>query len=485
MNLHQLFIKSCQNNPQALALSDYLGCISYADLEKIIRLMVQTFHDLGIGPGDKVGLFLPKSRYAVAVMQAALRLGAAYVPLDPQSPLERIHIIIKDCQLNLLITQDSLIKNFSFGDLKIVLIHDELEKNSWYAINLNEQSLISRDYNDDELAYILYTSGSTGIPKGICISHQNAYAFIKWSVETIKPCQKDRFANHAPFHFDLSVFDLYVSFYVGASVYLIPESKAYLADSLINFINHYQISIWYSVPSVLLLIMQKYDFLNNKNLSLRIIIFAGEVFPIKQFYKLQQAYPGINYFNFYGPTETNVCMYYQCNFLPKNMHSIPIGMPACNSKFYIKNHANYQSNIGELIIQGPTVMKGYWGDNISIKKDIFSTGDLVKVLPNGLLEYLGRIDNQIKIRGHRIELEEIEKILMKHDFIEQAAVKVEGHGLESKLISYVVSSSNQLTLINVKAHCAKYLPRYMIIDALRVVSELPLNSNGKLNRSAL
>ena len=342
----------------------------------------------------------------------------------------------------------------------------------------------------DDIVYLLYTSGSTGKPKGVCISNRNALAFVEWASQTLEATSADRFANHAPFHFDLSVLDLYVAFHVGAATYLIPDEISYVPQRLVSLLVQQAFTIWYSVPSVLMLMMEHAGLLDLPALSLRALLFAGEPFPIKQLRRLYQRYGSmVRFFNLYGPTETNVCAYYQVRHLPESWNKpVPIGK-ACSGDDIWAEKADgtlvQPGEEGELIVAGPTVMVGYWGQSPYGDKP-YRTGDLVHLLDDGNYVYIGRRDRQVKVRGYRIELSDIEAALLQHPAIHEVTVLVIGTGLDAHLVAFVVYAHNNIIhLLEAKKLCSEHLPRYMIIDDIFPLPELPRTRNGKIDLLAL
>src|SRR5262249_30181750 len=254
-------------------------------------------------------------------------------------------------------------------------------------------------------AYILYTSGSTGEPKGVCLSHENAEAFIRWVVDTIHPTPADRFANHASWNFDLSVLALYAAFHAGASVRLVPETAAFDAVALNRFLRAERVTVWYSVPSVLQMMMAAPDFPAESELSLRVLFFAGESFPIRQLRSLRQTWRGVRFWNLYGPTETNVCTAYEVREIPPDRDiPVPIGAACSGDRVWAETPSGavaQPGEEGELLAEGPTVMVGYWGAPPHGDAP-YRTGDWVRRLDDGGFQFLGRLDNMVKLRGYRV-----------------------------------------------------------------------------------
>jgi non-ribosomal peptide synthetase component F len=325
MNLPELVIRQARTRPDALAVKGPDTSLTYGQLDRLANRLAQALASLGVRRGDRVGIWLSKSASAVAAMQAVLRLCAVYVPLDPLSPSMRLRTIVQDCEMRALVTTPKRAQ---------AMLTDELQHLACLCVASQEPGMLEDTLlvfpetdvpgptaTESDLAYILYTSGSTGKPKGVCISHRNALSFVEWASLALGATEADHFANHAPFHFDLSVLDLYAAFYAGATTYLIPDEVSSLPQHLVTFLLHHAITVWYSVPSVLVFMMEQAGLLDLpvSSLALRAILFAGEPFPIKHLRRLyRHCSPHVRFWNLYGPTETNVCTCYEVRDLPEN-----------------------------------------------------------------------------------------------------------------------------------------------------------------------
>jgi amino acid adenylation domain-containing protein len=481
MYLQDLFMLSAQRTPDAPAVMVANECITYRGLDVLVRRYMNVLLAHGVRHKDRVGIWLEKSIYAIAAMQATLRLGAIYVPLDPLASSARIEVMLRDCSMHVLVTTEQRLHHLQshIPDSCGVCCVEQMNTDNVDDAGI-EQDLCS----EDDIAYILYTSGSTGKPKGVCISHRNALAFIHWAAKTLQASANDRFANHAPFHFDLSVLDLYVAFSVGAQVLLIPDGISFFAAALVEFIVQRRPTIWYSVPSILILMMEQ-GLLELEEHALRCILFAGEPFPIKHFQQLYQRWPQVRFLNLYGPTETNVCTYYEVDGVLDDA-PLPIGKGCSGDVVWAQKDDGsvvHSGGVGELMVAGPTVMVGYWGQPRE-GTQAYATGDLVRLRADGNYLYLGRRDQRVKVRGYRIELGEIETTLMKYEGIKDVAVVVAETGMRARLIAFVVASPAP-SLLEIKRHCAQHLPRYMIVDGIRIVEALPRTRNGKIDRITL
>ncbi|MFJ2830801.1 amino acid adenylation domain-containing protein [Streptomyces sp. NPDC087263] len=481
MRLHQLVIDSARRSPDSPAVGSAHGVFSYRELDSRADQYAAALHRRGVRPGDRVVLWSHKTFDAIALMQGALRVGAIYVPISAANPAARVQRITASCSPAVVVTDaDGIRRATDHGwDDSVPLasfetVREEASAEDAPPVHKNEP---------DDPAYILYTSGSTGEPKGVCISHRNALAFVRWAAAEVGVTAEDRLSNHAPFNFDLSVFDLYAAFLAGASVLLVPEGLAYDPVQLGSLLHREQITVWYSVPSALTLMMQRGELLAGEPpAALRACVFAGEPFPIQHVHELRKAWPDVRMFNWYGPTETNVCTSYEVT--DRDLGStrpLPIGTAVSGDR--IQLHPP-RSREGEIVVSGPTVMLGYWGREP--QKGPYFTGDIGRMGPDGMLEYVGRRDHMVKVRGHRIELGDIEATITANPKVAAAACLVVGSGLEAKIHAVVVPEGTERPgLLELKRECADRLPLYMVVDAVHVVTELPLTANGKTDRQAL
>lgn len=481
MRLHQLAADVAATTPDRLAVAGPDGELSYGRLSARANALAHRLRLAGVVAGDRVLIWSDKSCDSVAGMQAVLRLGAAYVPADGSAPVSRVAGMARDCGARAVLTTGT----------RLSLITAELGSGT-RCLELSGPAdgpvrPIFEATEPDDLAYILYTSGSTGTPKGVCVSHRAARAFVDWAVALLAARPGDRFANHAAHTFDLSVLDLYAAFSVGASVHLVPAELAYAPVQLTEFLYEEKISIWYSVPSALTLMMRYGELLDRPAPpDLRAVLFAGEPFPIGQVRKLA-GWTDARLLNLYGPTETNVCTYHET--VPADLardQAVPIGLAASGDRVWACRDDGRPARVGEegeLIVDGPTVMLGYWGREP--QRGPYRTGDIVRVLADGGFDYVGRRDHMVKVRGHRVEPGDVETVLAAHPRVGEACVVVVGEGIDARLTAFTVPASGRPGVLELRGHCAERLPLYLIPDDIRVVDTLPRTANGKIDRLAL
>ena len=359
---------------------------------------------------------------------------------------------------------------------------------------------------EQDLAYILYTSGSTGDPKGIMHTHRSGLAFARWAADDYGLRPTDRLSNHAPLHFDLSTFDLFAGALAGATTVVIPEAVTSFPASVSKLMQDERISVWYSVPFALTQLLLRGNIGARDLTNLRWLLFAGEVFPTKYLRQLIAALPHVRFSNLYGPTETNVCTYYHVDALPDDTDEpVSIGVACANADALIVDAENQPvppGSPGELLIRGPIVMRGYWGRPELTERGFFHqtfhpgytepyyrTGDLVLEMPDGNLKFLGRKDRQIKTRGYRVELDEIEVALLSHEGVQEAAVYAmpdpEGEGTNLIYAAVTARDGATPTADDLAEHLGGRLPWYAIPTRIAIVAEFPRTSTGKIDRRAL
>lgn len=520
--LHQLLTESAERNPSQTAVVGPGGSLTYGELERLSNQIAHELREGGVRPADRVGLFLEKRVEGVAALLGIQKAGAAYVPVDPFSPPQRAAYILSNCSVRALVSASHKISKLpgeflnSPGLQSLLLVEDApgpapAELPAQLRVRTLDQVRRTQPdahpdvpITDNYLAYILYTSGSTGEPKGVMISHLNSLTFVNWCYDTFRVKPEDRVSSHAPLHFDLSVFDLYCTLKAGATICLVPSSAVAFPAELGRWISENAISIWYSVPSALIQLVEHGQLDQHNYDRLRTVLFAGEVFPIKYLRRLVKALPKPDYYNLYGPTETNVCTYYHVQ--PSDLEEsrtqpVSIGKACANSEVVAINDRGEPAKVGgegELYVRSGTVMKGYWGRPQDTAKSVvpnflnpefadvlYRTGDIVRPMADGNFEYVGRRDKMIKSRGYRIELGEIEAALYAHpEVLEAAAIAVPDEKIGARIQAYVVVQ-NGLTRAELEMSCSQRIPRYMMPDVLEIRSQLPKTSTGKIDKKTL
>jgi L-proline---[L-prolyl-carrier protein] ligase len=510
--LHELLDISASRFPDRVAVEESeSGSIGYHELARLSDRLRDRLREMGVGPGDRVGICMRKSADAIASIFGTMKVGAAYVPTDPTAPSSRNAYIFNDCAVKVLIVEarlaEALRSEFQqAGFAPEIIILEGTGSGIPLTKALNQldasrpASLVPSAVPDpSHLAYILYTSGSTGRPKGVMLSHGNAACFIDWCSDVFQPAEHDRFSSHAPFHFDLSILDIYVSLKHGATLVLVEEQLGKDPGRLAPWIAQKGITIWYSAPSILSLLAQFGKLDQHDYASLRLVLFAGEVFPIKYLKSLKSLWPHPSYFNLYGPTETNVCTFYEVpRMVPESQtEPVPIGKACPYCEPLVVNEAGVEvarGAEGELCIAGSSVLQGYWNlpENtakaflVGRDKRWYRTGDIVVELADGNYKFLGRRDRMIKKRGYRIELGEIEVALYRHPAIKEAAVLAypDIDGVPVKAFTSTRDGS-KLSIIELKKFCSENLPLYMVPDLFCSLESLPKTSTDKIDYQQL
>lgn len=516
-HLGRLLADAADRGPDCAAVRDTRGVLTYAQLDRRANQLAAVLREAGVRPGDRVGLFFNKCNDAIVGLYGILKAGAAYVPLDPLAPAQRLGYIARDCGLRCLLTHQQKAREWGalvaagapLGRLVVldarsdhIAAPDGVPALGSDALDAAPAGAPPGEPAETDLAYILYTSGSTGQPKGVMLSHRNALAFVQWCHGYFGGTGQDVFSNHAPLHFDLTILDIFAAAMAGATLAVVPPEISVFPVQLARFIEDRGITIWYSVPSVLTLLVLRGHLSVGQFPALRHVIFAGEVFPTRHLRALMTLVPHARFTNLYGPTETNVCTYYAVPPLPPDQtESIPIGVPIDGVDVFIVDEAGQpvaDGETGELQVRGPTVAQGYWGDpgrtarafvehaSGPLEGRVYRTGDLVRRRADGNIVFLGRRDHQIKSRGYRIELGEIEAALSAHPAVaECAVVAIPDDMVGNRLKAFVVSSDPAVDAGALTKFCAGLLPRYMLPELFEFVPVLPRTSTGKTDRTAL
>lgn len=478
--------------------------LTHDALNKLSNRIAKYLLSKGVSKEDVVAIFNNKSPYAFSVMLACLKIGAIYTNLDTSSPWPRLQKIINTClpkvicfDLELDLKENVLT---GFPSCECVDLCGEEFVNSLTDFaddNLAE----SFDVNGSHPAYIMFTSGSTGFPKGAVMSHDNVLNFIQWSKQTFDITADDVLTNANPVYFDNSVFDFYSSLFNGAS--LVPVETALLKNSkeLVSAINASNCTIWFSVPSLLVYLLTTRSLSGNDFKTVQKISFGGEGFPknkLKQLYELFGERMVL--YNVYGPTEcTCICSSYvitEKDF--DNMNELaPLGHVAPNFGYQIMPLCDKDENMGELALIGPCVGLGYYNDpartSSSFVQDtkarfsriMYKTGDLVEKRADRKLYFKGRVDNQVKHMGYRIELEEVEAAFNTLAYINEAGVVYERLTPELGQIKAFVSTTGVGDPKLIQNDIKDLLPPYMVPKSIIVLPVLPKNSNGKIDRKQL
>jgi amino acid adenylation domain-containing protein len=487
------------------------GRMDYASLGRLSDRLRDRLASENLVRGSRVGIYLRKSAESVASIFGILKAGAAYVPVDPSAPPSRNAYVHCDCGAEWVIIERRFEAAYreEIGKLgrgaprMIVLESVGGGAHLGEALDLLDRHSAARpspsaDSEADDLAYILYTSGSTGKPKGVMLSHRNALAFVDWCSGVFQPVPDDVFSSHAPFHFDLSILDIYLSLKHGASLVLVSEDVSKEPLAISRLICRHGITIWYSVPSVLRLMSQFGRIAEHDYSRLRIVLFAGEIFPVAQLRAFKKQVPRPRYFNLYGPTETNVCTYFEvpASIDDDRVEPYPIGRTCENLASRVVGADGRDAapgSEGELCIAGHNVMQGYWNLPEQTAHAFLSgpaggprwyrTGDIVVREAGGNYRFLGRRDRMVKKRGHRIELGEIETCLYRHPAIREAAVVALADESAGMRIRAHLSTrgGDRLSLILLKTFCSRHLPLYMVPDEFAFHEDIPKTSTGKID----
>ncbi|MEQ6356270.1 amino acid adenylation domain-containing protein [Lysinibacillus sp. M3] len=496
----ELFYEQVELYPELPAISDDNHILTYLELNQRSNQLAYCLRQRGIEREQVVGILMERSVDAVIAMLAVLKAGGAFVPIDPNYPEQRVRYMIEDSQASLLLTKRRNLDELGLEQTEHILFVEEIPSEELPSTNMEVTSRPS------DLAYIIYTSGSTGIPKGTELEHIGVMNLVHWKKREYGYAQNDTVLQFASFSFDASIWEIFPTILNGAHLYILNEEERRSPDELINTI-HEQKATTITVPTVFF--NQLSRAISEKDLtklvSLKRIFVAGEALKgevVRNWQKLVGQ--NITIINAYGPTETTVCatVYPIDHIVSEEQTYIPIGRPIDNTRAYIlkEDLSPCPMNVvGELFIESIALARGYRNQEEKTKQAfivhpfstneevrLYRTGDMVRLLPEGNLEYIGRKDDQIKIRGHRVEIGEIEECLMKHPAVKEGAViAIQLLNDLYQLYAFVTTMDASSKLEDIRGFVATYLPDYMVPMYMTQLDQMPLTPNGKIDYKQL
>ncbi|MGW8444293.1 non-ribosomal peptide synthase/polyketide synthase [Paenibacillus sp. S33] len=503
--IHQMFEDQVECTPDQVALVFGNQSLTYRELNERVNRLARTLRSEGVKPDQSVGILVQRSLEMIVGIYAILKAGGAYVPIDPEYPVDRIRFMLEDSGVKLVLTQASWVEQAlqSFEGKVLVLDREDI----YHEDGSNLEPLAGPHH----VAYVIYTSGSTGKPKGVMVEHHSVINRILWMHDRYGLGAEDTILQKTTFTFDVSVWELFWWSIVGSKVSLLPVGGEKDPEEIADTIARDGVSTMHFVPAMLHAFLdyvdrQPREVMQAKLGTLRHVFASGEALPPQHVVRFQRLISNIaeaKLTNLYGPTEATVDVsYFDCD--PTEEFSvIPIGKPIQNIRLYIVKEGTEQLQpvgiAGELCIAGVGLARGYLNrpaltaekfvpNPWSTGERMYRTGDLARWLPDGNIEYLGRLDHQVKIRGYRVELGEIEDQLLKLSVVREATVIARENGMGSQeLCAYVVTDMDepQFTAINFREALSKKLPSYMLPSSYVQLERMPLSANGKIDRKAL
>ena len=518
--LHHMVTSTAQTSPTKVAFTDGTTSITYQELDDCSNQLAHLLVKQDLQRGDRVAVFMPRCAETAVAVYAILKAGGILVPIDPGMPVGGVRSLIQNCRIRFMITNSKksrlLQEIFATpGSLECVIGADEsmLLDSAVKSIPMSmvddqpcePQNANSKLIKPSDPAYIMYSSGSTGRPKGITHSHNSGLAYAKLSVATYEVTPNDVIANHSPINFDISTFGYFSSCFAGATTLIIPAAHTRMPRSLAQLVAKEKVTIWYSVPLALQQMLPHAQLDDLDFSQLRWVLYGGEPFPPKHLKALMKNWSHARFSNVYGPAEVNQCTYYHIPAsYADNDHnlSVPIGKTWDETDGLIidsNDEIVVGQTPGELVICSTTMMLGYWGQPQLNKKAFFHytdkngspkvyyrTGDIVSRRADGELIFLGREDRQVKVRGYRVELNDIERTLTNHPEVEEAGVYWILIG-ETKEIHATVICKNHSTVDEefFKDYLNSCLSHYAIPNRINCVADLPRTRTGKIDRKNL
>jgi amino acid adenylation domain-containing protein len=512
--LHHAVDQAAERDPEQEAVRCRNQSLSYAELVQRANALAHVLVNQGVRRSDRVGIYLHKSLESAVAVWGILKAGAAYVPLDPETPADRLFYILQHCGIRHLVTEDALTAPLGCylaqgGELDALIgiqetaalpvttiswanVYEEAPRQTAPAVRIIEQ----------DLAYIMYTSGSTGPPKGIMHTHRSGLSYAQWAAHEYGLGPGDRIANHAPLHFDISTFDWFAGALGGSTVVVMPEEYSKLPASYSALLARERITVIFTVPFALVQLLLRGALPARDLSSMRWVIFGGEPFPPKHLRALMQQVGQARFSNIYGPAEVNGVTFHHVSVLPDE-EPIPIGKVCPFAQALVLDEDDQPvgaGQSGELLIRSSTMMQGYWrrpelNSKAFYRRHIvpdheevfYRTGDQVQLRSDGNYLFLGRKDRQIKTRGFRVELDEIEACLLAHEDVGAAAVFVvpDGAGNNQIHAAIIAREGASPDPSELTRHVAALVPWYAVPAKIEFMPDFPRTASDKIDRRAL
>lgn len=493
--LQDLFNQQAEIHPDQPAIITSHRTLTYQELSDLAQHLGHKLRQMGACPNQLIGVVMEKGWEQIVAVMGILMSGSAYVPIDPSVPTERLHYLLHHSEIDTVLTQSWLVEQLRWPTHPQCLCVDAETTPSTPLEPLEPIQTA------DDLAYVIYTSGSTGLPKGVMISHRNVVNVVTYTNQRFQVGSSDRILGLTALNHDLSVYDIFGLLSAGGAIVL-PDAQAVKdPQHWADVIEHHQITLWNSVPAMMEMLLHGMgDRPVSPLSSLRLAILGGDWLPVFLPDRLRAVAPDIQLLSIGGPTETTIWnIGYLVEQVDSNWKSIPYGSPMVNSAYYILNDALEDCPTwvpGEMYCAGVQLAKGYWRDPAKTQnafithhmtgERLYRTGDLGRYLPDGTIEFLGRVDFQIKLRGYRIETGEIEAILAQHPVVHTAVVKAVGEPPQTHLAAYIVTTDKSTPSVDeLTQWLSRQLPDYMVPSAYLFLDSLPLSANGKVDRQSL
>lgn len=484
--------------PEKTAVEDEHGTFTWAELEKCAAAAASAILSRGFGPNRPILVYLPKSRESVVSFLAALYAGCPYAPVDYAIPMGRLEKTVENLEPALIITDGAgmeRLNGLQLGEAQTVL-YSEL---SAFPIDRNAVKAALDGVIDTDPAYIMYTSGSTGNPKGVAVPHRGVIEYAQAVTETFRITERSVLGLQSGFHFDNSTFDLYASLSTGAKLVIIPEILFLYPHKLMDLMEEKEISCIFWVPTIMINVANTGALEGRSLPSLESVVFAGEVMPNRQLNMWRRALPDRVYANLYGPTEITVdCTCYIADREFADSDPLPIGKPWRGARILLLKDDNTPAAVGEegeICVLGSGVALGYWNApeqtakafvqnplNPNYPERMYRTGDLGRWDSDGNLLFCGRRDSQIKIDGIRLELGDVEAAASCVDGVRRACALFDG---EKGEIVLFLETSREVTLRKFNQELRAFAPSYMLPKRLETMEKFPENKNGKIDRPLL